>query len=71
MQKPPPKSGILRSVKVSFARTAVHVYEDAPKNYLIDYAFLNGGQPGLPTFAQLLGLNAAWRDDFFLSVPDH
>ena len=34
------------------------VYEDAPKNYLLDYAFLNGGVPGLPTFAQLLGLNA-------------
>ena len=25
------------------------VYEDAPKNYLLDYAFLNGGVPGLPT----------------------
>ena len=34
------------------------IYEDAPYNYLIDYAFVNGGL-GVPMFAQLLGLNAA------------
>jgi hypothetical protein len=40
-------------------------YEDAPYNYLIDYAFVNGGIPGLPTFAQLLGLNAAGEEIFY------
>jgi hypothetical protein len=45
------------------------VYEDAPKNYLIDYAFLNGGQPGLPTFAQLLGLNARGETIFSYRYP--
>ena len=34
------------------------VYEDAPHDYLVDYAIVNGGLPGVPTFAQLLGLNA-------------
>ncbi len=47
------------------------VYEDAPLNYLIDYAFVNGGLPNVPTFAQLLGLDAARRKDFLLSIPDH
>ena len=45
------------------------VYEDAPNNYLIDYAFLNGGQPGLPTFAQLLGLNARGETIFSYRYP--
>jgi len=45
------------------------VYEDAPKNYLIDYAFLNGGQPGIPTFAQLLGLNARGETIFSYRYP--
>ena len=45
------------------------VYEDAPKNYLLDYAFLNGGQPGLPTFAQLLGLNARGETIFSYRYP--
>ena len=45
------------------------VYEDAPKNYLIDYALLNGGQPGLPTFAQLFGLNAAGETIFSYRYP--
>jgi arylsulfate sulfotransferase len=40
------------------------VYEDAPHNYLIDYAFVNGGTP-LPTFAQLLGLNSASNEIFY------
>jgi hypothetical protein len=34
-------------------------YEDAPKNYLVDYAFVN------TTFAQLLGLNAAGEEIFY------
>ena len=45
------------------------IYEDAPKNYLIDYSFLNGGQPGLPTFAQLLGLNAHGETIFSYRYP--
>src|SRR6266496_4561657 len=45
------------------------VYEDAPKNYLLDYSFLNGGQPGLPTFAQLLGLNARGETIFSYRYP--
>ena len=45
------------------------VYEDAPKNYLIDYAFINGGVPNLPTFAQLLGLNAAGETIFSYRYP--
>src|SRR5262249_39288195 len=35
------------------------IYEDAPYNYLIDYAIVNGGIPGADTFAQFLGLDAA------------
>ena len=46
-----------------------NVYEDAPKNYLIDYAILNGGVPGLPTFAKLLGLNAAGGTIFSYQYP--
>src|SRR5207248_6108059 len=45
------------------------IYEDAPKNYLIDYSFLNGGLPGIPTFAQLLGLNAAGETIFSYRYP--
>jgi hypothetical protein len=44
-------------------------YEDAPYNYLIDYALVNGGIPGLPTFAQLLGLNAAGQEIFYYQYP--
>jgi arylsulfate sulfotransferase len=44
------------------------VYEDAPHSYLIDYAFVNGGTP-LPTFAQLLGLNAAAERVFYYQYP--
>jgi arylsulfate sulfotransferase len=44
------------------------VYEDAPYSYLIDYAFVNGGTP-LPTFAQLLGLNAAAERVFYYQYP--
>jgi hypothetical protein len=44
-------------------------YEDAPYNYLIDYAFVNGGLPGVPTFAQLLGLNAAGETIFYYQYP--
>ena len=44
------------------------VYEDAPFNYLIDYAFVNGGL-GIPVFAQLLGLNAAGDRIFHYQYP--
>ena len=40
-------------------------YEDAPYNYLIDYAIVNGGIPGVPTFAQLLGLDARGNKVFY------
>jgi hypothetical protein len=41
-------------------------YEDAPYNYLIDYAFVNGGgPPNIPTFAQLVGLDAAGNTIFY------
>ena len=45
------------------------VYEDAPYNYLIDYALVNGGLPGVPTFAQLLGLDAAGETIFYYQYP--
>jgi hypothetical protein len=44
-------------------------YEDAPYNYLVDYALVNGGIPGLPTFARLLGLNAAGEETFYYQYP--
>src|SRR5262249_12277474 len=45
------------------------VYEDAPYNYLIDYAVVNDGLPGLPVFAQLLGLDAAGETIFYYQYP--
>ena len=45
------------------------VYEDAPYNYLIDYSIVNAGLPGVPVFAQLLGLNAAGETIFFYRYP--
>jgi arylsulfate sulfotransferase len=45
------------------------VYEDAPLNYLIDYAFVNSGLPGSPTFAQLLGLDAGGQEIFYYRYP--
>src|SRR5262245_48853621 len=45
------------------------VYEDAPYNYLIDYAVVNLGPPGVPVFAQLLGLNAAGETIFSYRYP--
>ena len=45
------------------------IYEDAPYNYLIDYAFVNGGIPGVPTFAQLLGLDAGGERIFYYQYP--
>jgi len=44
------------------------IYEDAPFNYLIDYAFVNGGLGG-PVFAQVLGLNAAGEKIFYYQYP--
>ncbi|HEY2681339.1 MAG TPA: aryl-sulfate sulfotransferase, partial [Candidatus Udaeobacter sp.] len=45
------------------------VYEDAPHDYVVDYAIVNGGVPGLPTFAQLLGLNADNEKIFYYQYP--
>jgi arylsulfate sulfotransferase len=45
------------------------VYEDAPYNYLIDYSIVNAGLPGVPVFAELLGLNAAGETIFFYRYP--
>ena len=46
------------------------IYEDAPLNYLIDYAIVNGGgPPNVPTFAQLLGLDAAGERIFYYQYP--
>jgi hypothetical protein len=45
------------------------IYEDAPYNYLIDYALVNGGLPGVPTFAQLAGLDAAGQRIFYYQYP--
>jgi arylsulfate sulfotransferase len=44
-------------------------YEDAPYNYLIDYAIVNGGLPGVPTFAQYVGLDAAGEKIFYYQYP--
>jgi hypothetical protein len=44
-------------------------YEDAPHNYLIDYALVNGGLPGRPTFAQLIGLDASGEKIFYYQYP--
>src|SRR5919198_3502200 len=45
------------------------VYEDAPLNYLIDYAIVNGTLPGVPTFAQLAGLDALGERIFYYQYP--
>ena len=45
------------------------IYEDAPYNYLIDYAFVNGGPPNVPTFAQLMGLDAIGERIFYYRYP--
>jgi arylsulfate sulfotransferase len=44
------------------------VYEDAPLNYLIDYAFVNGTLPP-PQYAQLLGLDALAETIFYYQYP--
>ena len=44
-------------------------YEDAPYNYIIDYAIVNGGVPGVPTFAQYVGLDAAGEKIFYYQYP--
>ncbi|MDQ3546680.1 MAG: aryl-sulfate sulfotransferase, partial [Verrucomicrobiota bacterium] len=44
------------------------IYEDAPLNYLIDYAFV-GGFTAMPPYAQLLGLNAAGETAFYYQYP--
>src|SRR6266498_4470777 len=45
------------------------VYEDAPLNYLIDYAFVNSRLPGSRTFAQLLVLDAGGQKIFYYQYP--
>lgn len=46
------------------------VYEDAPFNYLVDYALVNGGgPPNIPTFAQFLGLDAGLDQTFYYQYP--
>ena len=46
------------------------IYEDAPLNYLIDYAIVNGGgPPNIPTFAQLAGLDAGGDRIFYYQYP--
>src|SRR4029077_18792231 len=42
-----------------------NVYEDAPFSYASDDASVNDGLPGVPVFAQLLGLNAAGEKIFY------
>jgi len=44
------------------------VYEDAPLNYVVEYAFVNGGLGG-PVFAQVLGLNPAGGKMFYYQYP--
>jgi hypothetical protein len=44
------------------------VYEDAPLNYLVDYAFVNGTLPP-PQYAQLLGLDALGQQIFYYQYP--
>jgi arylsulfate sulfotransferase len=41
------------------------IYEDAPYNYVVDYAFVNGGIPNVPSFAQFLGLDADGEEIFY------
>jgi hypothetical protein len=45
------------------------VYEDAPFDYLVDYALVNGGIPNRPTFAQLLGLDSGGEKIFYYQYP--
>jgi hypothetical protein len=45
------------------------VYEDAPLNYLIDYAFVNGVHPAPENLSQLLGLNGAGETIFRYQYP--
>ena len=44
-------------------------YEDAPYNYLVDYALVNGGIPNVPVFAQLLGLDSGGENIFYYQYP--
>jgi arylsulfate sulfotransferase len=47
------------------------VYEDAPLNYLLDYAFVNGSFMTGRGTAQLIGLNAAGEIVFFYQYRAH
>ncbi len=50
-----------QSVSSSFCSS---IYEDAPLNYLVDYALVNGLTVD-PKYTQLLGLNAAGKKVFY------
>jgi arylsulfate sulfotransferase len=45
------------------------IYEDAPRNYIIDYALV--GLQGMSAFAQLLGLDASGKQIFYYQYPTH
>ena len=45
------------------------IYEDAPYNYLIDYAIVNGGIPGAQTFGRFFGLDRAGENIFYYQYP--
>ena len=47
------------------------VYEDAPLNYLIDYAIVNGWTARRSRVCSTPGFRCGRREDFLLSVPDH
>lgn len=44
------------------------VYEDAPYNYLVDYAFVNGFNAQV-NYAQFLGLDATGKEVFYYQYP--
>ena len=46
-------------------------YEDAPYNYLVDYAIVNGGIPERSHVRSTPRPGRRWRRDFLLSIPDH
>ena len=57
--------------KVSLVPIARSVYEDAPLNYLIDYASLIRTPIGPNAFAELFGLNATGETIFSYRYPTY
>ena len=45
------------------------IYEDAPLNYLIDYAFVNGGLRRRPTYRSTPGLGCRGEKIFYYQYP--